>query len=53
MASAVNRIVAVTLGEAVASGAAKQAAGASELIRFLTAPSAVPVIKKKGMEPTR
>lgn len=33
--------------------AAKQPASANELIKFLTAPSAAPVIKKKGMEPTR
>jgi len=31
----------------------KQPAAARELIKFLTAPAAVPVIKKKGMEPVR
>jgi molybdate transport system substrate-binding protein len=35
------------------SAAAKQAGAAKELIKFLTAPSAVPVIKKKGMEPEK
>ena len=35
------------------SASAKQAGGARELIKFLTAPSAVPVIKKKGMEPEK
>jgi molybdate transport system substrate-binding protein len=33
--------------------AAKQAGAAKELIAFLTAPAAVPVIKKKGMEPEK
>ena len=33
--------------------AAKQASAAKELIAFLTAPAAVPVIKKKGMEPEK
>lgn len=33
--------------------AAKQPAAAKELIKFLTAPGAVPVIRKKGMEPER
>ena len=33
------------------SASAKQASAAKELITFLTAPAAVPVIKKKGMEP--
>jgi hypothetical protein len=33
----------------VSPGAA-QGAGVKELIKFLTAPSALPVIKKKGME---
>jgi molybdate transport system substrate-binding protein len=35
------------------SAAAKQAGAAKELIEFLTAPAAVPVIKKKGMEPEK
>ena len=35
------------------SAAAKQAGAAKELIKFLTAPSALPVIKKKGMEPEK
>jgi molybdate transport system substrate-binding protein len=35
------------------SAAAKQAGAAKELIKFLTAPAAVPVIKKKGMEPEK
>ena len=35
------------------SAAAKQAGAAKELIAFLTAPAAVPVIKKKGMEPEK
>ena len=35
------------------SATAKQAGAARELIKFLTAPAAVPVIKKKGMEPEK
>jgi molybdate transport system substrate-binding protein len=35
------------------SAAAQQAGAAKELIKFLTAPAAVPVIKKKGMEPEK
>ena len=35
------------------SVAAKQPGVAKELIKFLTAPGAVPVIRKKGMEPER
>lgn len=35
------------------SVAAKQASAAKELIKFLTAPTAVPVIRKKGMEPEK
>jgi molybdate transport system substrate-binding protein len=33
------------------SSAAKEHAAAAELIRFLKAPAALPVIAKKGMEP--
>jgi molybdate transport system substrate-binding protein len=36
---------------AAASAATKEAEAAKALIRFLTAPSAVPVIRAKGMEP--
>jgi molybdate transport system substrate-binding protein len=32
---------------------AKQATAAKELLKFATAPAAVPVIRKKGMEPER
>jgi molybdate transport system substrate-binding protein len=35
------------------SAGAKQAAAAKELIKFATAPAAVPVIRAKGMEPER
>jgi molybdate transport system substrate-binding protein len=35
------------------SAAAKQATVAKDLIKFLTAPAAAPVIRKKGMEPER
>jgi len=35
------------------SAAAKQASAAKELIRFITAPAAVPVMRKKGMEPEK
>jgi len=35
------------------SAAAKQASAAQELIKFVTAPAAVPVMKKKGMEPEK
>ena len=35
------------------SATAKQAGAAKELIRFITAPAAVPVMRKKGMEPEK
>jgi molybdate transport system substrate-binding protein len=41
----------ITLFSAGLTSAAKEAEAAKALVKFLTAPAAVPVIKKKGLEP--